>query len=147
MADLSNEVALVTGASRGIGQAIAQRLRAAGAGFVALALAAAALAMFSGPQASLVVMPAAQTCPPPCVPHVFSAAEESMLAGGQNKGKLTLPGGDSAVMEAMKAANDANGQMTALAPEAASSGPSWRRRQRLRSATATARLALGWPTM
>jgi hypothetical protein len=106
------------------GAGAAQRLRWAGAGLVALALAAAALAIVSGPQASLVLMPAAQTCPPPCVPHVFSAAEESMLAGGQNKGKLMLPGGDSAVMEAMKAANDANGQMNALAPEAASPGPS-----------------------
>ena len=47
-----------------------------------------------------------------------------MLAGGQNKGKLMLPGGDSAVMEAMKAANDANGQMNSLAPEVASPGPS-----------------------
>ena len=40
MADLSNEVALVTGASRGIGQAIAQRLRAAGATVIGTATSA-----------------------------------------------------------------------------------------------------------
>jgi len=99
-------------------------LRAAGAAFVALMLGAAAIAVVSSPRTGLIMMPAAQTCPPPCVPHVFSAAEESMLAGGQSKGKLMLPGGDSAVMEAMKAANDANGQMTALSPDAASPSPS-----------------------
>jgi len=40
MADLSNEVALVTGASRGIGQAIAQRLRTAGATVIGTATSA-----------------------------------------------------------------------------------------------------------
>ena len=62
--------------------------------------------------ALLRAMPAAQQCPPPCVPHVFSQSEEAMLAGGQHKGKIVLPGGDSAVEEAMRAASDANGQMT-----------------------------------
>ena len=41
-----------------------------------------------------------------------------MLAGGQQKGKIVLPGGDSAVEEAMRAASDANGQMTDDAADA-----------------------------
>ena len=54
----------------------------------------------------------------PCVPHVFSSAEEALLMSDGKKGKLALPGGDSAVQEAMRAASDANGQMNALAPSA-----------------------------
>jgi len=98
---------------------LAQQVRVVGLSVLALALVAAAVAVVVGPKeapAATLEMPAPQTCPPPCVPHVFSAKEEAELAGGQIKGKLTLPGGDSAVEEAMKAATDANGQMTALAP-------------------------------
>ena len=73
--------------------------------------------------ALLRAMPAAQQCPPPCVPHVFSQSEEAMLAGGQHKGKIVLPGGDSAVEEAMRAASDANGQMTDGAAADASAPP------------------------
>jgi len=97
----------------------AMALRVAGMSAMALAFFVAAAVVVAGPRdvpVAALDMPAPQTCPPPCVPHVFSTKEEAELAGGQSKGKLTLPGGDSAVEEAMKAATDANGQMTALAP-------------------------------
>jgi len=98
---------------------LTQQVRVAGMSAMALAFFVAAAVVVAGPRdvpAAALNMPAPQTCPPPCVPHVFSAKEEAELAGGQSKGKLTLPAGDSAVEEAMKAATDANGQMTALAP-------------------------------
>lgn len=93
---------------------LSQRVRAVGLLSLALAAAAAAVLVISSPQAPVVELSDPQTCPPPCVPHVFSASEEALLAGGVDKGKLLLPGGDSAVEEAMKAASDANGQMSAL---------------------------------
>jgi hypothetical protein len=107
--------------------ALDRSIRRVGLGVLCLALSGLALASLYGglseePAAgrgTMLGMPAVQACPPPCVPHVFSSAEEAMLAGGSTKGKLTLPGGDSAVQEAMKAATDANSQMDAVASSTA----------------------------
>jgi hypothetical protein len=100
--------------------------RAVGLGLLLVAVVVAVAAVMSGPHAApdpvLFMMPP-QSCPPPCVPHVFSSSEEALLSSSARKGKLVLPGGDSAVQEAMRAASDADGQMSALATAAPSNTP------------------------
>ena len=100
--------------------------RAVGLGLLLVAVVVAMAAMVSGPHTApdpvLFMMPP-QSCPPPCVPHVFSSSEEALLSSSARKGKLVLPGGDSAVQEAMRAASDADGQMSALATAAPSNTP------------------------
>ena len=100
--------------------------RAVGLGLLLVAVVVAMAAVVSGPHAApdpvLFMMPP-QSCPPPCVPHVFSTSEEALLSSSARKGKLMLPGGDSAVQEAMRAASDADGQMSALATAAPRNTP------------------------
>eukprot|EP00290_Baffinella_frigidus_P048013 CAMPEP_0180386428 /NCGR_PEP_ID=MMETSP0989-20121125/29652_1 /TAXON_ID=697907 /ORGANISM="non described non described, Strain CCMP2293" /LENGTH=309 /DNA_ID=CAMNT_0022387127 /DNA_START=1 /DNA_END=927 /DNA_ORIENTATION=- len=90
----------------------AARMRAVSVGLTAAALAAAVLSVVygggagagAGELAPARMMELSATCPPPCVPHVFSEQEESELksmSSGQN-----AISGDEAVQQAMAAATD-----------------------------------------